>query len=360
MQKSTFVKIQLRGFLFLNLLLTLEILNAQTDFRPGYLLKLNGDTLFGMIDYRGDLAMGEICRYKSSINEKEQIYSPNDISGYRFINDKYFISKEVHGKKVFLEFLIKGKISLYYLRDAKGDYYFLEKDSSGIVNIPYIRETRYIDNTSYLYESKEHIGILNFYMKDVPELQSRIANIEQPDHNSLIKLAEDYHHKICKDESCIIYEKKSPLIQFSVEPLAGVTKFIPDFLKLGTVIDYGANIYLKATRTSENLYFKTGIIISSNDTMRIYKLPLQIQYLYPNAKFRPKVSFGINLNFQNFNSKYVQTDLSNSWQFCLGFIYKLANHSYFSANVYTDFYSVGPIKYKLLSYSFIGGLYFEL
>ncbi|HLO90715.1 MAG TPA: hypothetical protein VK172_06060 [Lentimicrobium sp.] len=41
------------------------------------------------------------------------------------------------GKKVFLEILIKGKISIYYLRDLEGDHYFIEKEGQPLINLPY-------------------------------------------------------------------------------------------------------------------------------------------------------------------------------------------------------------------------------
>jgi hypothetical protein len=71
--------------------------------------------------------MSIFCNYKINDNEKEISHSPDDISAFRFLNSKYFISREVNGKKVFLEYLIKGKISIYYLRDEN-------KIKSGIWN----------------------------------------------------------------------------------------------------------------------------------------------------------------------------------------------------------------------------------
>ena len=60
-------------------LLTASILNAQTDFRPGYVIGFSGDTLYGEIDYRGDLLMGSLCKYKSPDGTITE-YTPYDIA----------------------------------------------------------------------------------------------------------------------------------------------------------------------------------------------------------------------------------------------------------------------------------------
>jgi hypothetical protein len=160
----------LSGFLFSTVLIL-----AQTNFQPGYVIKTNGDTVFGKIDYRGDLLMSEICKFKLNDNADEIVYSPGDIAAYRFNNDKYFISKEVKGKKIFLEFLIKGQVSVFYMRDDNGDHFFIEKTGLGLAEIPYKESIKYKDNESYYFKSTTHIGILNLYMQDAPKLQGRIA-----------------------------------------------------------------------------------------------------------------------------------------------------------------------------------------
>ncbi|MDX2248115.1 MAG: hypothetical protein SF052_15120 [Bacteroidia bacterium] len=36
---------------------------AQKDLRPGYIITLENDTVKGEIDYRGDILMGDVCRF---------------------------------------------------------------------------------------------------------------------------------------------------------------------------------------------------------------------------------------------------------------------------------------------------------
>ncbi len=292
---------RLKRLLFFGLLFTAGLINAQTDFRAGYFINLNSDTIFGEIDYRGDLIMGEICRFRINKKEKEIKYTPDDIVAYRFNDGKYFVSKELKGKKIFLEFLINGQINFYYLRDNEGDHYFLEKANSGIIEFPYEKGIKYKDDVPYFYESTKHIGILNYYMQDSPAFQTRIANIGKPEHESLIKLAEDYHNTVCKDRACIIYERKLPPLKFNIEILGGLVNYqYANQITSKRIFQAGVLTHLWMPRVSEKMYLRTGIYYSdaklvNNGKGAIYKIPIQFEYMYPKGNVRPVMALGINL-----------------------------------------------------------------
>ena len=200
---------KLRQLVFLGLILITGITNAQTDFRSGYIIKTEGDTIYGEIDYKGDLFMGKVCRFRSNKQAQEIEYSPQDIIAYRFVDDKFYISREVNDRKVFLEFLINGQIDIYYLREEKGDHYFLEKKGEKLIELTYEEViSRSKNDIRYTHKSKQHIGILNIYMQDATDFQLRIAKVGKPEHESLIKLAKDYHNNVCEGEEYIIYQRK--------------------------------------------------------------------------------------------------------------------------------------------------------
>jgi hypothetical protein len=64
-------------FLIITTTFFFTLLQAQTDFRPGYVIGLNGDTIPGEIDYRGDKLMGETCTFRKSRLDSLQRFSPN-------------------------------------------------------------------------------------------------------------------------------------------------------------------------------------------------------------------------------------------------------------------------------------------
>jgi hypothetical protein len=348
---------------FLALLFSFEIINAQTNFRSGYVIRPNNDTLFGEIDYRNDILMANICRFRINEKEPEIVYSPNDIAGYRFKESKYFVSKEVKGKKTFLEFLIKGQVSLYFLKDDLGDHYFIEKEGLGMTEIYFEKGIIEKNGRQYFYKSTRHIGILNIYMQDAPNLKTKIASIGELEHKNLIKLAEDYHNEVCKDESCIIYEKPVPFIKLSVEPLAGYSRFNRKYTDIKRAFEYGTNLLLWLPRSNENLSFKTGLFLASSDSAKMVRVPLQIQYLYPSVRFRPKVSIGTDFYYANFTDF---KDLIYVWHLGGGFIYKIKKGAYLSANVSAGFtpFLIGVLiddfKPGVFVYSFDIGFYFDI
>jgi len=193
-----------------------NLVYAQTDFRAGYVLNYDGDTLFGEIDYRGDYLMSQLCRFRKSGADSAIRFTPDDISGYRFENSKYFVSKEIDGKKIFVEYLIKGKVNVYFSKTGEFAQYCAEKDNSGLTAMPYEEEIRSFGDKRYFYESKKHVGILGYFMQDAPSLRGRINKMKKPEHKNLVKLAEDYHNIVCKDEKCVIYEKKVPFSGFTL------------------------------------------------------------------------------------------------------------------------------------------------
>ena len=82
---------RLRIILFIALSIHMFQVKSQTDFRPGYVIKNEGDTVYGVIDYRGDQLMSKVCKFKNS-NNKLFSYSPFDIQSFRFVDGKYYVS----------------------------------------------------------------------------------------------------------------------------------------------------------------------------------------------------------------------------------------------------------------------------
>lgn len=304
-------QIRLKQIYFLVLLFSTEAVNAQTDFQPGYVIELSGDTLSGQIDYRGDILMGTTCKFKDHKN-KIKDYSPSEIEAFRFSGSKYYVSKEVNKKKVFLEYLINGEIDIYYLRDDSGDHYYIEKEGVELTEIPYEEGIKYVGDKQVYHESKKHIGLLYYYMQDAPNFQSRIQSVKKPERKNLIRLANDYHKAVCEDEECIIYEKQSPSIKILPELLGGIINYSNvDNLNDKNYLHTGVIGHMWMPRVSEKMYFRTGVLISQLEIEGrekvYYKIPIQLEYFYPKGIFRPRIAYG--LNFYLGNSQSVSFDL---------------------------------------------------
>lgn len=205
------------------LIFTLSVLSQQHNFRNGFIISLDNDTITGIIDFRLD---EEIMHSVSFIAEGEvnaRQYFPGEITGYRLIDDgKFYVSKEIEIRKnqfrtVFVEFLVQGVKNLYFYTEDDNEYYLIDdepgkllvlsKEPDKIINNRFVEDIKYRSILKYVFREQENIykktDKTNYHRKD------------------MINLTKDYHEKVCTDgSSCIVFEndysKKYVSYQFAV------------------------------------------------------------------------------------------------------------------------------------------------
>jgi hypothetical protein len=189
---------------------------AQNDWKSGYIIKNQGDTVYGIIDNRGSKSNSIHCYFKKNVNDDAQLFVPKNLKGYRLDDGNFYITKMVQNDGLdtllFLEFLVQGKVNLYHTRDD-ADRYYVEKDSKlyELKDTEVKRTASDADSSSssrytvYVENRKEFVGVLKFLLQDA-DMQSEISN-SRLETKSLIKIAKGYHEKVCTTEKCIIYEK---------------------------------------------------------------------------------------------------------------------------------------------------------
>jgi hypothetical protein len=348
-----------------NILVVLFILfstfaEAQTYFKPGYVIKSEGDTLFGEVDYRGSFVNSKVCTFRHNAKDSIRHFSPDDIIGYRFRDSKYYISKMVDGKKVFLEFLINGRVNIYYLKDKWGeDHYYIEKEGLGFAQIPYKEGIKERDGQEYLYSSTRHIGLLTYYMQDAKGLETEILKLKKPEHDNLIALAKDYHNAVCNGDKCIIYEKKLPLFKVGFELVGGQIYINDVFFGKYNFPQVGIMAHIWMPLVNENLFLKVGVLypvtkleFKLNDALLTpsAEFPFQIEYVYPHGIFRPKFAIGTNF-------PYISLDLSPGVDIRLAkWLFLTVNYN---AGLYPGNYGA-PFQLRVFSQSISTGLLLKL
>jgi hypothetical protein len=326
-------------------------MQAQTDFKPGFIITLSADTLFGDIDSRSDLVMSSMCKFRSKENTISQ-FVPGEIHSFRFTDGKYYISMVVDGKSSFLEYLVHGKANLYYQRDENDDHYYIDKEGYKLTEIPYTEEVKFINGKQVSHHSQRHIGVLLYFMQDAPELQARISDLGRPEHANLMKLAEDYHNAVCRDEKCIIYAKKQAALKVNFEIVSGFVRFNKvDDIRDGAYYMGGALAHFWVPRTNEKLYLMTGLLYSplidsSGRRGHYFKIPVHLEYLAPvSYRIRPTISIGL---------------LSPSYSG--GFVLRMSNKVHAGLKAWLNFLPNDNfilIPDKLFNYSILGGIYFD-
>lgn len=212
-------------------------LSAQRNYRSGYIITNDNDSIIGLIDFRTDLKNGESCRFKKSLVSEEQLFYPADIAKYKFVDEgKYYISHEVEinkiSKKVFLEYLLQGVMDLYYYHDQESglEYYFFQDKDTGRM-IPITKRSDEIVDYKYKRDMR-YRSLLLYLFRDQPTMKKTIEKSSFRRGN-FVKIAEEYHNLTCSTgEPCIVFmnDYKRQFFKVTFSAYTGV-QFIHSSLK---------------------------------------------------------------------------------------------------------------------------------
>jgi len=315
-----------KELIIIALLLLYGSVQAQRDFRRGYIITSQQDTVYGWIDYRGDIRNAKICSFKKTENEQATDYSPSDIAAYRFADSKYYVSRNIGSDdaphQVFLEYLVNGMAKLYYFRDdGSNDRYFIENNGHFIELKADEKEVE-IDGIAQKTTVKTYVGVLKATF-NVWEMNNEIDKVKL-EHSSLINIAKDYHHYVCTDGSeCIVYEKKKPLMAVRIGPALGadlsmLKARVNDGEKYtfdpSTNLTVGVNLNFWMPRLNEKIFLQMQVMYTKYYFFLAYENPptytdihirgnalqigLAVKYEYPKkGKWRPTLAAGAAVNY---------------------------------------------------------------
>ncbi|MFN8207407.1 MAG: hypothetical protein U0T82_08365 [Bacteroidales bacterium] len=225
------MKIHLSGCFLCFVLLSANTL-GQINYKKGFVITNQGDTLQGLIRDGGTMRNSTVCLFKSDNRTKAVKYSPGDISSYQMTNDKQYISKEVFYKggyrKEFIEVLVSGQVSLYYHHKNPEMKFFIEKTKDsliGLVNkkvsIPVSSTGLYglmnnekaplvSDKFSEQLNASIYIDLYKDSLYSIfsnnEAIQNEVPNLKYT-HRSLMSITKEYIYQTCGSENCIQYEK---------------------------------------------------------------------------------------------------------------------------------------------------------
>jgi len=305
-------------------------LQAEGNFKAGYIITNSKDTIKGFISQVNVDAYTR-CSFKMTLDGNVTDYNPGEISAYRFGDDgMYFISKQIQtadGTKVlFIEYLIKGNANIYFMRDHV-DHYYIETENNKLMELSE-PETRIEkkDGLTYL-KPASYFGKLKFMLSDCPDIYPEIDKLKL-EPQSLITLAKDYHTKVCTTEQCVIFESKSKPIKLHLGIMVGASLNSFDFQKGYTNYAFGSLMGLKLEL--ENLFFNSkqsllqvGLVMNKFSTYTFYlrdnyyfyyndkyitsaktegvdintyalKIPVTYNYLLSLGKIRPYIGVGLD------------------------------------------------------------------
>jgi len=270
---------------------------AQKDEHSTY-YSTDSTTIAGIVLVEGnDIENSRFCQIKEG--DKVIIYTPYEVKEYRFKNGQTYKSFPIKINdtisRYFLEKLVEGKTSLYYLRTKDGirKYYLIEGESTNLLELPQLKE--------------EYRALLDSVVNECPQAVSNIPFIKIQKYN-LIRFVQDYNN--CANRPFPRF-KYGFSIGISATQISAVNKksiySIPNYNKDWTI--------------------SIGVFID---------IPIKVSNfsLHPEIYYR---QFGISQTFDDANSSY---DLViNNSSICFPF---LVRYSLLSKKV-SPYFQAGPI-----------------
>ncbi|MEI6061544.1 MAG: hypothetical protein WCR72_12605 [Bacteroidota bacterium] len=289
--------------------LLLQGIKAQTNFRDGYILVSESDTLFGKIDNKDYFQNSEYCDFRQVNSNSVVRYYPGRIYGYRFMDGKYYVSEKIIlGQKqteLFMEYLIKGRLNIFYYQDRNFvPHYYASKDSVSLQELKYDEGVKEAGGVQVFYQEKQYTGILNYLTSDCPAIKADISKLNEPGQENLITIAKKYHNLTCTSEKCIIYDKKIPrklLLGICAGSQAYFSNdlFSPDSSTKGKMYPvYSFNVLVQQAQRLENFYLGIGFscVPGVDDGKNFYRIPLSLNYLNPRPGLSPFFSMEFDIN----------------------------------------------------------------
>ncbi len=212
---------------------------AQADYRKGYIVKLNGDTLFGFVNYQKEAVNNSTCNFKRFDIAFPVNYSPEKLKAYGIFGGKQYLSANIHGKQVFIEYLVKGEISLMYL-NRSGEHFYIYSENTKLVEL---KSGKTLDpNDNKLYD--RYKDFLSEKLK--PGDYNALIQDSKLDVRSLVYLIKSYNEK--SQYAFLVPERpkeKSMIMDYN---LLGTNKF-----HIGVM--GGTSFYKFSATVKDNLYF---------------------------------------------------------------------------------------------------------
>jgi len=333
---------------------------AQENYKDGYIVRSDRDTVRGQIDFRDWLVNPAKISFLNSQTGKSESYQAEDLSAFSVNGDVYRSFKvhinpfsldpvvttsdswngDAYDSTVFLRLIIGGKLSLYYYKDHRDLTYFFVQGQGAVQGEGGVPEQLRIrnqvidkDGQRMVMKDEFYRGQLAVRLADCGKMTDRLGSLAYTE-SALRKLIFNYNN--CgKDTAEQLVREDSHHRSVSFSPLLGY--FHSSFRLKGALTaarmswpsysgltgGVGMQVLLPrqrgqfalitdlifshfSSRSStyyvNNFYSETGVL-----DYNMLKLDIQFRYLYPTGGVRPFLNLGFS-NSMIINNKSYQNE----------------------------------------------------
>lgn len=307
---------------------------AQSDYKPGYVVMPQGDTLRGQVSYRTDLS-GKTIGFKKDGQSATASYTANDLSGYGFPGDRNYRTRTLDhadtlaAEYVFMQELVRGTVSLFVY---KGTYFVEKKDNPNKLHKLYITKEEYVNQYGVTAQRdiNHHVRILNTLMLDCFAMLSKVERVRLAE-KSLVDLVREYNS--CAGDAQNQTTFKESKKWFAIRPgvVAGMSHTSVDFsakderylhlehaeFNTNTHPTFGVSLLLYSPRINQNAslllegryaqnkfeadpsyrWFDAYYDNEISFDLSAFKLSTAFRYDFSGKKVQPFVNAGVFHNF---------------------------------------------------------------
>ena len=271
---------------------------AQTNYQPGYILKNNGDTLKGYIDYREWTRSPLLVDFKANKEDKQSLrFSPAMLREFRIMGMETYISYRgpvsmnlthipdipthldttTKQDTVFLQQIATGKyLTLYSQEDTRKPRFFIAATNSDPVELKY---SPYYNGANEIVYSDTYKGQLAYYAEKSPGNENLISRIKRIfyEKSDLKSVVNKINNNVGEDK------KESPL------------RFFAGLAITGTSVENGiiTSIRTVKTQTLVSPKINLGFDIFNNPNTRqlVFRAELSFSYINPKFNYTEPVNF---------------------------------------------------------------------
>ncbi len=297
-------------------LISFQLLMAQQDFRPGYIINLQGDTINGNVDYRNWNYCPDFFHFNPSNTSAIMVCKPDSVLKVSVMNEVYVPAEvevefsktdidqlddynglNLEKRKIFLLTLLEGPKSLFMYKDKYGLTNYYIRNNNQYELLVYKKYLAMSSGSDVIRENNKFIGQLLVYLGDCSDIQSDIQRTKY-DRFSLEKRFNEYYKKCSDFQPKHITPIESDRFVFGL--LAGVSHTKINFDGMDhflTRMDFPASI---------DIAFGGNMEVIFNRTRNRWSLNTELIYSTYSTKAEESTYFDdktVNFRFDHFTLK---------------------------------------------------------
>lgn len=332
-------------YLFLILLTAgfagVPIVQAQADFRPGYVVPLTGDTLRGEVAYSGAQRSARLCRFRPSATAPTTSYNAGQLRGYGFPGSKVYETRTLSFpdssgyalplRPTFLEVLTAGPVTLYYLLNTRGQeqFYVATSAAKPVQELIHTSEVAAASINNYYRENNRFRGTLAEVFAACPSVQQAVANLPFK-FSALVAIVQRYNRCVQPTaasapaaEAAAVARRRGKLAagvllggQVSQQVLKDDDSPVTGTIAGSIAPAAGLGLQLSLPALNERLALRLEALyerqkydgVIANNTFYSYKdaqvninasylrVPLLLRYVFPTRRLQPFLQAGLAYN----------------------------------------------------------------